>query len=229
MAHPAAMITMRILVRGSCSCGIPGKSGAFACTVTRLAQLEIADFITMKTQTHLNPLFSNRYHQRGFTLIELLVVLVVMGIALGMAVVQFMPDDRAMLREEAQRLALLLENIGMEARASGRSLAWSSEKNGYSFWEKNDYADWVRIENDAVFRMRSLPEKIHIVDVSVEGQHLKMGEHLALSANSFALPFRIILISGQDHASVNGSSTGSVTVQLDGESSDTVIPLPNQK
>ncbi len=56
-----------------------------------------------------------------------------MGIALGMVAVQLMPDERAALREEAQRLALLLENAEMEARASGRSLAWSAEKNGYRF------------------------------------------------------------------------------------------------
>ena len=172
----------------------------------------------------LNPQSSILYPQHGFTLIELLVALVVMGIALGMVVVQLMPDDRAILREEAQRLALLLENAGMEARASGRSLAWSSETNGYSFWKKNDYADWVRIENDAVFRLRLLPEKIRIVDASVEARHLKPGEHLALSANSFALPFRIILASDRARANVIGSSTGAVTVQLDGEPNVTVKP-----
>ncbi len=98
----------------------------------------------------------------GFTLIELLVVLVVMGVALGLVAVQLMPDNRAILREEAQRLALLVENAGMEARVSGRPLAWSGEKNSYRFWKKNDYADWVRIEDAAAFRARTLPEGMHI-------------------------------------------------------------------
>ena len=153
----------------------------------------------------------------GFTLIELLVVLVVMGIALGLVAVQLMPDNRAILREEAQRLALLVENAGMEARVSGRPLAWSGEKNSYRFWKKNDYADWVRIEDDAAFRARTLPEGMHIVEVSVEEQALKPGEYLALSANSFPLPFRIRLESEQARASVIGSSTGTVSVQLDSE------------
>ncbi len=153
----------------------------------------------------------------GFTLIELLVVLVVMGVALGLVVVQLMPDNRAILREEAQRLALLVENAGMEARVSGRPLAWSGDKNSYRFWKKNDYADWVRIEDDAAFRARTLPEGMHIVEVSVEEQALKPGEYLALSANSFALPFRIRLERERVRASVIGSSTGTVSVQLDSE------------
>ncbi len=174
----------------------------------------------MKIKAPLSPqssVPSPQSFQSGFTLIELLVVLVVMGIALGLVAVQLMPDNRALLREEAQRLALLVENAGMEARVSGRPLAWSGEKNSYRFWKKNDYADWVRIEDDAVFRARTLPEGMRIAEVSVEEQALKPGEYLALSANSFALPFRIRLESQQAGASVIGSSTGAVSVQMDSE------------
>ncbi len=153
----------------------------------------------------------------GFTLIELLVVIVVMGIALGMVVVQLMPDNRAVLREESQRLALLLENAGMEARSSGRTLAWSAEKNGYRFWTKNDYGDWVALDNDSIFRSRELPEGVQVGQVSVETQPLKPGEHLALSAASFALPFNIRLVSSNASANITGSSTGAVTARLDGE------------
>ncbi|WP_212785666.1 prepilin-type N-terminal cleavage/methylation domain-containing protein [Ferrigenium kumadai] len=155
--------------------------------------------------------------QQGFTLIELLVVLVVMGIALGMVVVQLMPDNRAALREEAQRLALLLENAGMEARASGHPLAWSSEKNGYRFWKKNDYGEWVRLEDDAIFRPYTLPAGLGIAEVSVEGQPLKHGELMSLHAFSFTLPFHISLTGEHASASVTGSSTGAVYSKLDNE------------
>ncbi len=158
--------------------------------------------------------------QRGFTLIELLIVLVVMGIALGMVMVQLMPDHRAPLREEAGRLALLLENAGLEARASGHSLAWSGEKDSYRFFNKNEYGDWVRIDDDSSFRPRTLPEGVSFGEVSVEEQVLKPGEFILLSANSFAVPFRIRMTSAYGGARVTGKSTGDVVYVLDDQSPD---------
>lgn len=160
---------------------------------------------------------STHEKQPGFTLIELLVALVVMGVALGLVMVQLMPDNRAQLREEAARLALLLENAGMEARASGRSMAWSNDKSGYRFWKKNNYGDWERIEDEALFRPRTLPEGMHIGEVSVEELALKPGEYMLLSATSFAAPFQIRLGNQYGSAIVAGRSTGDVIAKLDGQ------------
>jgi general secretion pathway protein H len=163
----------------------------------------------------LRHLTANRYS--GFTLIELLVVIVVMGIALGMVVLQLMPDKLASVREESARMALLLENAGMEARASGRSIAWAGEKGSYRFFRKNDYGDWVRIDDDAMFRPRKLAEGVNINEVSVENQPLKPGEYVIFSAYTYAVPFRIRLANEYGGASVNGQSTGDVTYALDGD------------
>jgi len=157
--------------------------------------------------------------QRGFTLIELLVVLVVMGVALGLVMVQLMPDHQAPLRDEAARLALLLENAGLEARASGRSLAWSGEKNNYRFLSKNAYGDWVRVDDDSPFRPRTLAEGVNVGEISVEEQPLKPGEFVLLSAHAFAVPFLIRLSSEHGSARVTGKSTGDVIFALDTEPS----------
>ena len=162
--------------------------------------------------------------QRGFTLIELLVVLVVMGVALGLVMVQLMPDQRAPLREEAARLALLLENAGLEARASGRSMAWAGEKNNYRFLSRNAYGDWVRIDDDSSFRPRVLPVGVNIGEVSVEEQTIKPGEYVLLSAHSFAVPFRIRLSSEYGSASVTGKSTGDVIFSQDDQPPDNATP-----
>lgn len=162
--------------------------------------------------------------QRGFTLIELLVVMVVMGVALGLVMVQLMPDNRAPLREEAARLALLLENAGLEARASGRSLAWSGRGNKYLFLSRNAYGDWVRIDDDSLFRPRFLPEGVGVGEVSVEEQALKPGEYILLSAHSFAVPFLIRLTSVYGSASVTGKSTGDVVFSLDEAQPENSVP-----
>jgi len=158
-----------------------------------------------------------RTNQAGFTLIELLVVLVVMGIALSIVVVQLMPDDRATLRKDAERLALLLENAGLEARSSGRTMAWSSEKTRYVFWNKNSYNDWSRIADDSIFRSRSLPEGMQINSATVDERPLKQGEKLALSASAFAPPFRIHMSYATASFSIIGKSTGEVFAQPDSQ------------
>ncbi len=151
--------------------------------------------------------------QHGFTLVELLAALVIMGIALGIAAVQLMPDERTTLREESERLALLLENAGLEARSRGQDMAWSTDKSGYLFWKKNNFNDWVRIVDDNAFRPRTLPEGIRIDEVTVEALPLKSGEQLALSASAFALPFKIGMTSASARAEIIGKSTGEVIAQ----------------
>lgn len=150
----------------------------------------------------------------GFTLVELLVVLVIMGIALGMVTLQLMPDARSELRNEADRLALLLENAGLEARSSGRSLAWSAEKNSYRFWRKNDYGDWAQIVGDEQLRSRTLPEGIYISTVTVDAQPIKAGEYLTLNAATFPTSFNITLNNPSSIAHIIGKSTGEVSAQL---------------
>jgi general secretion pathway protein H len=170
----------------------------------------------MSRSPSLRVSFSKHFRiQQGFTLVELLVVLVVMGIALGIVVVQLMPDDRTTLREEAARLALLLENAGLEARSSGRSMAWSTENTRYLFWKKNAYNDWARIDDDTSFRPRALPPGILIGEVNVDNHLLKPGEQLALSSSAFALPFRIRMSNASASTTVIGKSDGEVIVQAD--------------
>jgi general secretion pathway protein H len=164
---------------------------------------------------------------RGFTLVELLVVMVVIGVGLGLVVLQLAPDKRAPLREEAGRLALLLENAGLEARASGRPFAWTGEKNGYQFLTENSLANakkWVRIEDDSPFRPRTLAAGVNIGEVTVEEQTLKPGEYVILNANSFAVPFQIGLSSEYGFARVSGKSTGDVVFTLDDQKTESVTP-----
>jgi len=137
-----------------------------------------------------------------------------------------MPDHRAPLRGEAGRLALLLENAGLEARASGRSLAWSGEKGKYRFFSKNAYGDWVRIDDDSSFRPRHAAGGCECRRGECGRAAAQAGEYVLLSAHSFAVPFRIRLYltaeSGSEFgsASVMGKSTGDVVFTLDDQQAE---------
>lgn len=156
-----------------------------------------------------------RGHPRGFTLIEVLVALVVMGIALTLVVPQLMPDDRRRVDEEARRLALLLEHAGQEARASGRSLAWSARSGDYRFWQQNEYGDWVRIEDDSALRPRQLPEGMRIALVTLAGSPLEEDELLPLLASYYPSPFVITLTMNAAGTRVVGDGSGRVSVEHD--------------
>ena len=54
--------------------------------------------------------------ERGFTLIEMLVVLMIMGLFLGLVSTITRPDERALLRLEAERLSQLLDFAAAEAQ-----------------------------------------------------------------------------------------------------------------
>lgn len=157
----------------------------------------------------------NTDRQSGFTLLEMLIALVVISIAISLVMINIMPDERSQLRGEAERLALLLENAGLEARISGSPLAWSSTKTGYQFWHKNSYNDWVRIEESSPFRARNLPEGMTISEVRVEEQPLKRDDLLSFSASVLPQPYDIRMSSATLSLNIIGKSTGDISIQND--------------
>lgn len=150
---------------------------------------------------------------RGFTLIELLVALLIVGIALGTVAVRLMPDDRSRLRGEADRLALLLENAGLEARSSGYAMAWLPEIKGYQFWRRDAQGDWKPIASGP-YRFREWQPDTRIVSLSVDNEPIRLGERIMLNASSFPLPFAIRLVHGTASATVQGDGGDTVSVRM---------------
>ncbi|HLP97890.1 MAG TPA: type II secretion system protein [Sideroxyarcus sp.] len=150
--------------------------------------------------------------ERGFTLLEMLVALVVASIMLGLVAVQLMPDEQAVLREEAERLAYLMQSGGMAAQAGGQALAWSGAGKDYRFWKKDRHGNWLRIERDTLLHPRALAEGVSIARVELNGRLLEAGDKLPLSPALAAPEFRIWLASGERKLAVRGNGLGAVTV-----------------
>ncbi len=150
--------------------------------------------------------------QRGFTLLELLVALVVMSIMLSIAAVQLMPDEQVQLREEAERLAFLMEQAGATARAGGQALAWSGNGKEFRFWKKTRQGEWQRVEQDALLRPRSLPDAVRIAALEIGGSSAQPGAMVLLSPETAAPMFRIRLASGERQVMIAGNGIGAVAV-----------------
>lgn len=124
--------------------------------------------------------------RRGFTLVELLVVLLIMGLFAGLVGAVVRPDERALLRVEAERLAQLLELAAEEARLTGTPIAWTAEPTRYRFWRRRAGGEWAEVQDD-VLKARGLPSGLVISDLRVEamdatgGKRLEFGPHVALA------------------------------------------------
>ena len=105
--------------------------------------------------------------RRGFTLIELLVVLLVMALAAGLIGTLVHPDERALLRLEAERLAQLLDLAAVESRLTGKPIAFTAELSKYSFWRWREDAGWFEAREDSL-RPRSLPPGMAISGPRIE-------------------------------------------------------------
>lgn len=153
---------------------------------------------------------------RGFTLIEMLVVLLIMGLLVGLVSATAQPDDRALLRVEADRLARLLDLAATESRLTGRPIAWTADGSGYRFWQFSEYSDWSEIVDDDFLRTRTLPQSMTISNMRVE--NMQSPEYLRVEFNpsGSALSFSVEMSLGAARYTVVNSPIGEVRVLPEG-------------
>ncbi len=118
---------------------------------------------------HTSHLTSHSSPASGFTLIEIVVVMLLLGIILAMASLNVGGDKAAELRREAERLALLLRTVQQEAILQGQVFAIGLKEETYSFLKVNDRGKLAPLENDDLFRQRTLPAGITITAIEIDG------------------------------------------------------------
>jgi general secretion pathway protein H len=95
------------------------------------------------------------------------VVLLIMGLFAGLVAAIARPDERALLRLEAERLAQLLDLAAAESRLTGKPIAFTAEMSKYSFSRWRDDAGWFEAREDSL-RPRSLPPGMAISGLRIE-------------------------------------------------------------
>lgn len=148
----------------------------------------------------------------GFTLVELLVVVLLIAITASLAVVSLRTDERALVREEATRLADSLRHVQDEAILTGATFAWRGEPLGYEYLRRAPDRTWLPMEDDGAALSRRLPEPVRLVDVEVDGAKLEPGALLLLSPAGALATARLTLEANRDRAAVEvGATTRVVT------------------
>ena len=154
--------------------------------------------------------------RRGFTLIEVLVVLLIMGLLVGLVAAVVRPDDRGLLRLEAERLAQLLALATAESRLTGNASAWTADGPGYRFWQFNDDTGWSEVRDGDLLRARTLPQGMMISGLQFENMPAQGAMRLEFAPYSPARPFTIDMTLGAARFAVAASPIGELRV-LPGE------------
>jgi len=154
----------------------------------------------------------HRLPHRGFTLIEIMVVMVILGVLTWLVTVNFAPDQRQQLQQEAGRLALLMEYASNNARTSGQAIAWKKLDTGYGYLHKQpDGLSWKLIGQNETLRPRVLPADIQVSEQKIAGNRMSNNEMIVFSATGNNAPFSITLSSAGMRVIVTGDPLGKVT------------------
>ena len=151
-------------------------------------------------------------HDRGFTLVEMLVALMVLGILLGLIAVKFAPEDRDRLRNEAERLAHILDLAAEESRFSGKYIAWTADELGYRLWRSSSENEWNEIRDPEVLRAHTMPQGVTITELHVEGMRPREVKRIEFSPGGVMLTFRIELALGAETYAIDVSPVGDYRV-----------------
>jgi general secretion pathway protein H len=149
---------------------------------------------------------------RGFTLIEMLVVLLIMGLFVGLVSSVAQPDDRALVRVEAERLAQLLDLAATKSRLTGRSIAWTADARGYRFWAFSEDTYWMEILDDDALRARALPQDMAISALRIENMRPAGQLRLEFTPYRQTAAFSVDLSLGDARETVAGSPVGEIRV-----------------
>jgi len=149
----------------------------------------------------------------GFTLIEILVAMSIVAVLSVMLVFAASPNESAQARTEARRLATLLELALAEARAGGRSIAWSPVPDGYAFFRKGDDGEWRVFPDDSPYRRRSLSTGVSLSAVRLDGQPLRDDERIVISPYGLNGIVQAIVAGGRARIALRGGALGRITLE----------------
>jgi general secretion pathway protein H len=139
---------------------------------------------------------------RGFTLIEILVVCAILAIMAGLVMVRIEHSDASRLDDAAEDLTRRFEAARDEAVIRGLPIAFSSDGQGYQFWQAADNSTWMPMpgaDNSAASRFA---RGVELSAVSLNGAPRPLGERIVFSPFGLVEPFALTLVSGSARVEV---------------------------
>ena len=154
-----------------------------------------------------------RHTAAGFTLLEVLVVVAVIAIVVAMVGLNVGGDAARRVKDEAQRLALLVQTAQEEAVLQGAVVILMASEDHYEFLKPGKDGKPEPLQGDEVLRRRQLHDSIVIDESEVSGIPAGRSPALVFLPTGEFEPFRIV-VRGRDSAwTVSGDEDGSVLAE----------------
>ena len=149
---------------------------------------------------------------RGFTLLELLVVMVIVGITLGAVSFNAMPSERQVLRNDAQRIALLLQLARDEAIVRNRPIAFEAEADRYRFllFEENK---WQALQQDELLHEREFKRSPVKFTLSPPAAEQTAALRIIFGREPVGIPFVLTLAVGDTQVAIRADGIGHFVVE----------------
>ncbi len=148
----------------------------------------------------------------GFTLLELLVVMVIVGITLGMVSFNAMPDERQILQNDAQRIALLLQLARDEAIVRNHPIAFETESDRYRFMSLEEN-HWQAIQRDDLLREREFKRSPVIFSISPQPTEQNTPLRIIFGREPVGIPFVLTLATGKARVAIRADGIGHFVVE----------------
>lgn len=149
---------------------------------------------------------------RGFTLLELLIVMVIAGITIGMVSFNAMPDERQVLHNDAQRIALLLQLARDEAIVRNRPIAFEAELDRYRFL-LHDENIWQPLQQDDLLHEREFKHSPVILSISPPTAEIAAPLRIIFGREPVSKPFVLTLSIDDARATIRADGIGHFVVE----------------
>lgn len=133
---------------------------------------------------------------------------------LSLVTVNLTRDEADLVRDEADRLTLLLQTAQQEAIMQGRVFVVDVSGDGYRFLVLNDLGELKLIGSGDILGPRTLSPLVTVAAVTVEGTQEDEKRHIVFDPSGTLSPFTITLSAGRAVRSIEGTATGKIQPAL---------------
>ncbi|HLA34729.1 MAG TPA: GspH/FimT family pseudopilin [Rhodocyclaceae bacterium] len=158
------------------------------------------------------------FQSRGFTLIEALLVVLIAGVMAALIMPGF-SASRVSAKDEAERIAALMEHAQTLASLRGVALAWRLDADGYGFLDWQDR--WQPTQQDIALRYRKLPHGVSVQRLAAQpvssplpasAASDDMPPDLIFPPVGFPPPFGLRVVSSEGAWTVVGNLAGRIAI-----------------